>query len=214
VDDALGVRGLERERDRCEDRERIAGRYAAAASKLRSKRVSVHELEHHIDEAVGRGPEIMDRHGIRMPNTPCCAPFAEKAIHDAGSRDVGRDDLDRDHVAQEDVSCLIHRAHAAPSEKALNLVDAVEESSDERRRIVEECFAVSGTDHEPGLEPQGASPTEFHGRVTREEKRRAVLGRARVRTSVPRLRPIMVSRVEAGKRIGPFGLIHRLCLVY
>jgi hypothetical protein len=131
VDDACFVSRVERERDGSEDRERLANRNSFSPRDLRPQRMPVDVLEHHVDEAVGGRAKIVNRHGVRMSDASGGASLSKEAPDETWLNDVPRDDLDCDHIPEEYVSRLVHGAHTTLAEEGLDLVDPVENLTDE-----------------------------------------------------------------------------------
>ena len=95
--DALGVRGVERLRDRAQDRQRLGERQLAAALEQRIERLAVEVLHHVVLAAVGELAEREDVDDVAVADLVDRARLGDEPRHHLGfDRELAREHLDRD----------------------------------------------------------------------------------------------------------------------
>src|ERR1044072_5270973 len=98
--------------------------------------------------------------------------FALKAAQPFGvAAHFRRQQLDCDPITQQNVPRAINGAHPTFSQNALNLVLAVEHSSDYRGGILFQNFSVVGTEANAIFEFLFAGQAKFHWRASLQRRR-------------------------------------------
>jgi hypothetical protein len=120
--------------------------------------------------------ELEHADDVRVVNGAREASLAQEASHAVGARAVlGRQELQRHAVAQQDVLGQIDRAHAAAPEEPLDAIGTVDHRADEQLGIFLEYLAVVGADASRGVEAPSAMRTDL-SRVGRRGHSRARVG--------------------------------------
>ena len=97
MDDAAPVRLFERAADLLEDGDRAIRRHGAALLERVGEALSLEELHHDVEDAFGRGPEVVDLDGVRVLKLGDGADLALEARLDLGvARQMGMERLHRD----------------------------------------------------------------------------------------------------------------------
>src|SRR5664279_314040 len=97
MDDAFGVRGLERVADLRADPDEALHRHRLAALELVGERATAQELHHDVEDAVVALPEVVDRNDRRVLQPARQPRFAQEPFRDrAYGRELRMNDLDRD----------------------------------------------------------------------------------------------------------------------
>ena len=134
MDDLERVCARQRGSDLARDMERSSELEPPGGDHL-TEALALHELEREEERAVLELAEVRRRDDVRMIDVRRCHRFPLEARDDlrlAGHLRV--EHLDRHALAHERVLGLVHRAHAALTEEALDLVAIADRAADERLR--------------------------------------------------------------------------------
>jgi hypothetical protein len=143
--DPGGVRVREPLEQRAGDLDGFAERQRAAIERD-PQRLALDQLHHEVWLTVGRDPEIMDLHDVRVVEPGDGARLAAQQLEPRGAgRLVQRvQELDRHLPRQLAIERAKHHAHTAAAEHLAQLEAAV---SDERRRSLRGRSAAVDVDH-------------------------------------------------------------------
>jgi hypothetical protein len=133
VDEALGVRFVERAQDLLRDVDRLLDVERALALGLGGEQLALEQLHREVEVAGGVLAEVEHAHGVRVHEQAHRLGLALEAADGLAVRDeVGLEHLQRDRTPEAALLGAVHGAHAARADAADDVVAATHEGVHER----------------------------------------------------------------------------------
>ena len=159
VDDAGGVRVLERAQHLAHDAERARRGHWSGADRV-GQRLAGEELHHQEQRALAGAPEVRDGDDVRVSEAARRLGLALEAAGELFlAAELGQEDLDGEIAPHHGVLGAIDRAHAADADAADDAVALADDGADER---VDDRRSAAGTERVLQLDLGGATPAGGH----------------------------------------------------
>src|SRR5687768_7675698 len=108
------------------------------------KRLAIDVFHDHVNRAVACRSQVVNRNGVGVPQASCRLALATEASQPVRIvSHLGRENLDRNAIAKQNVACQIDRTHSALAQQGFDLILAIEDRTHQRRGIVFQNLPVS-----------------------------------------------------------------------